>query len=139
MADELERVDGERRTSYSPSIGRRRVLGVLSGALFGLAAKVFVPMPAGAAHLGCPSLCNCIGTVGQCHTCSGATCTQCPAGSFNCETQNKQCWTVTTPAGGGCYNTYRCCDWLRTDNTVCICRGYLGVICPSRPVAQPAA
>lgn len=141
MADELDRSDGERRAERALPLGRRRFLGVLGGALFGLAAKIFVPTPAGADHLGCPAYCDCTGTVGQCHTCSGDTCTQCTNGrSCNCQgIPGVCCWAFDRWISSRCYDRYRCCDWYRSDWSVCVCRGYVGRFCISSPAQQPAA
>lgn len=105
---------------------RRRVLGMMGAALFGFAAHAFVPAHASAA----PPPPGCSGAPG-CGTCSGSVCTRCSAASYNCLNQSgRTCWQFKTPYGNGCYDIFKCCDWLDT-NGVCICRAYVGRVCPT--------
>lgn len=111
-------------------LGRRRFLTALTGGFFGMAAKAFVPGNAQAA----PTPAYCQGAPG-CDTCSGTTCTGCYNGrSYNCQNiSGKTCWTAQGGYyGNGCWHFYRCCDWYRSDWSVCICRGYAGVLCQAK-------
>jgi hypothetical protein len=141
MVDELDRIDGERRAGHSRTLGRRRVLGVLGGTLFGLAARIFVPTRAGA-HA-CPAYCNCSGAHGGCNSCSGSSCSNDCSGEPSCNCQvfpGVCCWYVDRPGPQtGCYYRYTCCDWYKNDGTVCVCRGYIGYFCYSGPAQTMAA
>lgn len=108
-------------------LGRRRFLTTLTGGLFAVAAKAFVPESAFAAP---PTPAYCEGAPG-CYNCSGQTCTDCSQRSYNCQlVQGRTCWTATAPAGNGCQHVYSCCDWINpATNDVCICRGYSGIWC----------
>lgn len=117
-------------TAHPPKLGRRRFLTTLTGGLFGLAAKAFVPSGAQAA----PTPWPCENAPG-CDTCSGTTCTGCYNGrSYDCRGQpGRTCWLAQgSQHSAGCWNYWNCCDWFRSDFSVCICRGYAGVLCQAR-------
>ncbi len=138
MSGNPEQPTEHRLKDPRPRFGRRRALALLSASLFGAASRAFAPKKAGAA----PTPTYCFGAPG-CDTCSGTVCTECYNGrSYNCKAKYSgiTCWSAKGGyAGGGCYHYYTCCDWYRSDWSVCICRGYLGILCPSAPQAVAAA
>ncbi len=109
-------------------LGRRRFMAVLGGGLFGVATKAFAPKTAVAAPT--PSLCY--GAPG-CDTCSGATCTGCYNGpAYSCG--GNHCWVVGGPTNSdGSRTYYNCCDWYRSDESICICRGTAYTTGPTQP------
>lgn len=128
MAVNTQAVQGESRGGATP-LGRRRFLALLGGAMFGVATKMVAPKDTLAAPT--PALCN--GAPG-CDTCNDSgTCVECDNGpAFTCG--GNQCWLVSTePDTNGCRKYYNCCDWLRSDESVCICRSYVRTSCTSSP------
>jgi hypothetical protein len=119
-------VDLERGPISEVRFGRSRFLRTLGTALFGFAAAMVAsPEEAEAAHGSPPPGC---GGAGACHCCSGSRC--CESGcrvAYTCG--GNQCWQITSSAGGGCYNVYKCCDWYNRYGRVCICKGYVGKVC----------
>lgn len=118
-----------RDTNVPAKRTRRSFVTALSAGAVGLAGRAFIPARASAA----PTPPGCFGAPG-CDTCSGDVCTGCYNGrSYNCQgVQGRTCWyTDVNPAPDGCFTASRCCDWFRSDFSVCICKDYVGIICPS--------
>ncbi|MGI8644010.1 MAG: hypothetical protein ACR2LS_07820 [Thermomicrobiales bacterium] len=125
MAVELNNEPGHQKHDGATPLGRRRFLGLLGGAMFGVATRMVAPKITSAAPT--PPLCN--GAPG-CDTCNDSgTCVGCDNGpAYTCG--GNQCWLVsTTPDANGCRKYYNCCDWLRSDESVCICRSYAYTSC----------
>jgi hypothetical protein len=136
MVADLVPVDDNQQSERPHTLVRRRFLTLAGGTLFALATKLFVPAQVSAA---CPSGCDCTGTNGTCPCCSGADCPCCSGPYCFCRRIQNQCsWTFSTPAGNGCYHVYRCRDYHDPNGGYCVCKGYLGVLCPSRIEELPA-
>lgn len=128
MATDTRTNNEESRGGATP-LGRRRFMALLGGAMFGVATRMVAPKDSLAAPT--PSLCN--GAPG-CDTCNDSgTCVECDNGpAYTCG--GNQCWLVgTEPDSNGCRKYYNCCDWLRSDESVCICRSYAYTTCTSSP------
>ena len=131
--DETKTTVHDERTAAS--LGRRRFLTLLGGAMFGVATRMVAPKVSVAAPT--PPLCN--GAPG-CDTCNDdGVCEGCFNGpAYSCG--GNQCWLVSTePDSNGCRRYYNCCDWLRSDESTCICRSFAYTSCPDTSPPPPSA
>lgn len=124
MAVDKRELRQESEGGASP-LGRRRFLTLLGGAMFGVATRMVAPNVSLAAPT--PALCS---NAPGCDTCNNdGVCTECDNGpAYTCG--GNQCWLVSTPPdASGCRKYYNCCDWQRSDRSVCICRSYAYTSC----------
>lgn len=115
MVSNLEHLD--RTLKAQVPFGRSRFLGLLGGALFGVATAMVAPKAAEACDVTpCYGACFC----SCCSPTNGGTC--CSAGCTSASPcPSGHCWYV-------CYASklWTCCDWTQSDGTLCICNQYQG-------------
>lgn len=121
------------RGALERRFNRSRLLLAAGGGLLAVATDLAVATtPAYADHYAWPYPCY---AYGECHSCSGTTCTQvnCTYNHWEGCPSSGQCWNSLVPVGGGCYDSYTCCDWAviygGQDHGHCICRGAPQRIC----------
>jgi hypothetical protein len=113
--DVRQLVDGEEQELAKIRFGRNRFLRTVGVALFAFATQLVSPQEASAAHGYVPWPCH---GANICHCCSGASC--CESG---CK-YDGYCWYVVVNCA-----TYKCCDWINSNDKLCICRSKVCSCC----------